>query len=145
MTKQKKKSKKFIKLCKQYGVNHNLVPEILTYEDACQATKRDPKALPQGNGLSKEDVEYLQEHYKSIVIADAIRGDYKPDFSDDNYKYEPRFYMNSSGSGFAYAYCDGWTTGTDCGSRLCFPNPDQAIFYGKHFVNQHGKWMMKGK
>jgi len=139
----KTKSKKFKALCKQYGVDYKLVPEIMTYEAACKATKRNPKEIPQVKGVSKEDAEYLQEHYKSVVIAEAIREKWQPDFNDSNYKYEARFYL--SGSGFAYADCDGWLANSYCGSRLCFPTSDQAIFYGKHFVEQHGKWMMKGK
>lgn len=140
MGKQKKKSKKFIKLCKEYGVDPNLVPEIMTVEAAFKATG---KKMPKVTGVSKEEAEYLVEYYTSVVLAEAIRGDWKPDFSDNNWKYEARFYL--SGSGFAYTLCDYWHSGTLCGSRLCFPNSDQAIFYGKHFVKQHGKWMMKGK
>src|ERR1043166_9217096 len=82
-----KKSKKFIALCKKYGVNPDNVREILSFEAACKDQKVNPKKLPIVKDLPKVHREYMVSHYKSIIIAQALRGNNNFNYTDGSAKY----------------------------------------------------------
>jgi len=84
-------------------------------------------------------------HHMLLHIVPHERGDWKPDYNNSSQdKYEPRFYMNSSGSGFAFAYFDGWFTLTYCGSRLCTPTYAMCERIAKEFLPIYKVKMMYG-
>ncbi len=69
--------------------------------------------------------EGFEPHEKAaaleILIVAAYNEGKLPDFTDNTYKYYPRFTMGSpSGSGFSFSDYDGWTSISHVGSRLVF-------------------------
>lgn len=65
-------------------------------------------------------------HHMLIHIVPVERGNWIPNYSDGSWKYEPRFIMDPSGSGFAYSDCDLWDSDAFCGSRLCTPSASEC-------------------
>lgn len=136
------KSKKFITLCKKYGVDPEKVPEILSFEDACAYTGDDPALLPIVDHLPKHQKRLVAD-YQLSIIAEALNEKKLPDYTDWNeVKYFPWFEVKADKkrpSGFGLS-CDDfgfWYTNSYVGVRLCFKERDVAIFFGKHFIALH--------
>jgi hypothetical protein len=75
--------------------------------------------------------KHLQAHqiacYKLPFIVAAKTNNYKPDYTDGSWKYEPRFKIitdkkHKSGVGLSLDDCDHWLTYSRVGPRLTFPN-----------------------
>lgn len=91
-----------------------------------------------------EDLESDEVAYRKVkLIVKALNEGWTPDWSDsDQYKYFPWFNMSSSsGAGFSCLGCDGWCTGSDVGSRLCFKNRDLAKYAGQQFESIYKEFM----
>ena len=137
------KSKKFLQLCKKYKVDPaNLPNEVLSFEDACKITGDNPKKLPLVTGIAERHRKRIIADYKLSIIAEAIKNNVPVDYTNGKYKHFPVFYVNAdkkrpSGFGLAYYGADLWHSHSVVGVRLCFPNPDMAIFFGKHFIDLH--------
>jgi hypothetical protein len=137
------KSKKFIALCQKYGVNPDLVPEILSFKAACKVTGDDPSKLPIVKGIAKRHRKRIIADYKISIIAEALRTNKKVDYSDSSrWKYHAVFHVKAdkarpSGFGLSYFDYDCWVANSSVGVRHCFPTRDQAIFFGKHFLKLH--------
>lgn len=74
-----------------------------------------------------EEVESMEEDeiaYKQLkLIVSAYNEKETPDYDNSNQvKYEPRFKLSSSGSGFSSDGCANWLSYSYVGSRLCFLN-----------------------
>ncbi|MGQ0738262.1 MAG: hypothetical protein ACT4OJ_04310 [Bacteroidota bacterium] len=136
-------TKKFLALCEKYGVNPKNIPvEVLTLEQAFKLRKLDPNKLPVVSGIAKEHKKRIVADYKLTVIAEAMRGGKTVKYTDNNWKYHPVFEVEAdskvpSGFGLACSNCDYWCSNSLVGVRLCFPNRDMAIFFGKHFLQLH--------
>lgn len=137
-------TKKFIRLCAKYGVNPDNIPnEVFSFNDACKITGDDPKRLPIVKGIAKRHQKRSIADYMLSIIAEAIRGNKKADYiNTDEWKYWPVFHVKAnakkpSGFGLSFFSSGTWTSDSDVGVRLCFPNRDQAIFFGKHFLKLH--------
>ena len=110
--------------------------KIKTFEDACIKLGVDPeKVLPDFSMFPKQHQKAMTAHAKLIIIADALNGDWKPDWENGEWdKYYPWFAMGSpSGSGFSFGAAANWTTGSDAGSRLCFQSSEIAEYVGRQF------------
>lgn len=137
-------TKKFIGLCAKYGVSPDSFPnEVLSFHDACKVTGDDPKKLPIVKSIAKRHQKRIVADYMLSIIAEGIKGNRKADYTNTNeWKYWPVFKVNAdkkrlSGFGLSYHYYVSWYAVSDVGVRLCFPNSDQAIFFGKHFLKLH--------
>ena len=85
-----KKSKRFIALCKKYGVDPEKVPEVLTFESACKAVGVSPKKLPGVSHLPVRHRKRLVADYKLTIVAEALRGGKKANYNDSGeFKYFP--------------------------------------------------------
>lgn len=137
------KSKKFIALCKKYGVNpERFETEITSFEDACKITGDDSNALPIVDGIADKHKNRIISDYKLSVIAQAIRNNKEVDYTDSSAKYFPVFEVKAtkkqkSGSGLAFNGYVLWSSLSYVGVRLCLFNADQAIFFSKHFLALH--------
>jgi hypothetical protein len=137
------KSKKFIALCKKYGVDPEMVPEVLSFEAACKIVGVSPKKLPGVSRVRVKDRKRIIADHKLTIIAEALRGDYVPNYNDTSErKYFAWFQVKAdakrtSGFGLSYHVCVLWSSSSRVGVRLCFPNWDQAKFFGTHFLKLH--------
>jgi len=68
-----------------------------------------------------------------------------PDWKNEyQWKYSPWADMDpSSGSGFAYAYYDGWSTIAVCGSRLCTPSREICKRLFEKYILIYEVWFCK--
>ena len=110
--------------------------KIKTFEDACKALKLDPeKVLPDFSMFPEQHRKAMTAHAKLIIIAQALNGNWKPDWDNGEWdKYYPWFDMDSSsGSGFSYDGYDDWCSISLVGSRLCFKSRELAEYAGKQF------------
>lgn len=120
--------------------------EIKTFEDACKALGLDPTKLPDFSMMPEKHQNALLAHAKLVLIAEALNGDWKPDWNnDDEYKYFPWFDMEKSESnedGFVLynVYYD--FTFTDVSSRLCFKSRDIANYAGTQFKDLYKDYML---
>lgn len=76
------------------------------------------------------------------VITEVHREGWDPNKNYGNeYRYEPRFIKNSSGSGFSHSTYAYWYTCTSVGSRLCLQTPERAIYVGNEYIETYNQWL----
>ena len=87
----------------------------------------------QIENLERDEIAYRQV---KLIVA-ALNEGWLPDWTNSSeYKCFPWFKMgSSSGSGFSYDDCDGWSTGSIVGSRLCFKSAELARYIGEAFID----------
>ncbi len=81
---------------------------------------------------------------KLVVIARIIQGAWQANWRDGNEKKWWAYFLwnySSSGFGFSRTYYDYEHTYTHCGSRLCFPNSEDAEYFGKQFIDIHNEFL----
>jgi hypothetical protein len=121
---------------------------IKTYEQACKKLGINPKALPGVSKLPVKDRKAIIAHYKLVKIAQALNGEWKPNWNDNSEgKYYPWFEVKAdakrpSGFGFSGADCGSWRTCTAVGSRLCFKSSELAVYAGKQFAKLYQEYFL---
>lgn len=131
------KSKKFIELCQKYGVDSSVVPEILSYRDACRVTKKDIKTKRDEVGQTMVIIEAFCEQAK-----------FKINYSDPHQRrWFPVFDTSNKGFVFSRTDYERWRSRTVAfvGSPFVLPTSDHARFMGNHFIGLYKKWMLKYK
>lgn len=122
--------------------------KIKTYEDACEALKLKPDALPGVSELPEKHRNALTAHYKLVIIAEALNEGWQPNWNDSGeYKYYPWFEVkasksNPAGFGFSFTFCDLWSANAGVGSRLCFRTRALALYAGKQFEDLYKEYML---
>jgi len=125
--------------------------KIKTFKDACKVTGDDPKNLPDVSNLSRGMGKFILAAFKLAIIAKALNmvenGEvWIPNWNDSNqYKYEPRFYKASSGSGFSCHGYGRWNAFTCVGSRLCYGSSELAVYAGKTFIKLYNDFLSYSK
>ena len=106
--------------------------EIKTFEDACKAQNLDAtKVIPDFSYFPEQDRQAMINHAKLVIIHNAIRGDWTPDWNDSSqYKYYPYFKMGSS---FGFNDCHNWYAYSGVSSRFALKNKDQVKHVVKYF------------
>lgn len=115
---------------------------IKTFEDACKATNT-PEQLPDMSSFPEEEREAILNYYKMRIIAKALNGDWKPNWSNwDERKWFPWFDLES---GFAFSSTDYrcTITNTRVGSRLVFKTRELAEYAGKQFERIYKEFLTK--
>nr|WP_299385561.1 hypothetical protein [Allomuricauda sp.] len=118
---------------------------IKTFKDACKVLGLDSdKVLPDFGPFPEKHRKAIEAHAKLVIIAEALNDGWVPDWGNyDQWKYEPWFDMGgSSGSGFACCVCDGWHSGSTCGSRLCYKSRELAEYAGKQFIELYRHYLL---
>ena len=133
---KKQKSKQFIELCQKYGVDPNVIPEILTYEEACKLLKLDPK----------KDRDSMQ---RTIVICEAFRKElkFKVNYKNPNQsRWFPVHRMTSSGLVFSFTLYGLWDSCSLAyvGAPFVLPSSPVAKFVGIHFLPEYS-WKVNYK
>lgn len=146
----------------------NVMERVKTFKDACNELGIEHDKWVQDKkdlGLEADVIAYL----KLRIIAAALNEGWKPQFTTDEYRYFPWFYLytqseidemseeeksrvvcrsnsnaNASG-GVAYAYTnhDSSYTSTDIGSRLAFKTRELAEYAGRQFVEIWADYVFK--
>ncbi|WP_298307218.1 hypothetical protein [Flavobacterium sp.] len=108
--------------------------KIKTFEEAC-ALLGISTDLPDFSAMPEKEQKALIAHYKLVIIAKALNGDWIPDWKNDKWdKYYPWFNMGSpSGVGFSFFGYGCWYAHSIVGSRLCFKSAELAKYAGTQF------------
>ena len=115
--------------------------EIKTFEDACIKLNIEP-ILPEVSKLREQNQKAVIANYKLDIIQEAINGDWKADWSDDDqYKYYPWFEESSSGSGFSFCGYGYDRTTSAVGSRRVFESSEIAEYVGEQFLDLYNDAM----
>lgn len=146
----------------------NVMERVKTFKDACNELGIEHDKWVQDKkdlGLEADVIAYL----KLRIIAAALNEGWKPQFTTDEYRYFPWFYLytqseidemseeeksrvvcrsvsyaNASGGvAFAYAYNDSSDTSTGIGSRLAFKTRELAEYAGRQFVEIWADYVFK--
>lgn len=105
--------------------------DIKTFEDACKVRGIDPNNLPDFSMIPEQHRQALTDHYKLVIIAEALNEGWKPDWNnDDEYKYYPWFDMEN---GCVFDGYGCYFTDSFVGSRLCYRSREIAEYAGKQF------------
>ena len=108
----------------------------LTFAQACKLEGHDAKkveaSLSKSFGfLAKKDKYAMIAHMMCVIMVKAANRianggkDWKPDYTDGNWKHTPRYYYEqkkSGSSGFRFIDCVSWGSNSYVGSRLEFLN-----------------------
>lgn len=120
----------------------NVMEAVRSFEDACEITGDDPKALPYPNPKNDHE-EALNAMHRMWIVTRALNGKWYPDWDNSNeYKYCTWFDMRNAGVGFSDSDCDYWLTSSGVGSRLCFKSAELARYAGKQFKEEYKKIMV---
>lgn len=146
----------------------NVMERVKTFKDACNELGIEHDKWVQDKkdlGLEADVIAYL----KLRIIAAALNEGWKPQFTTDEYRYFPWFYLytqseidemseeeksrvvyrsysNASAYGgvaFAVTYYDSSNTGTHIGSRLAFKTRELAEYAGRQFVEIWADYVFK--
>lgn len=94
-------------------------------------------------GTKDREEQRTNAYHMLIHIVPIERGDFEPDYDDNNYKYEPIFHMSSSGFGFSLTTYDYWLTRTYFGSRLCSGTREKCKQIATNFLPIYEKLQTK--
>lgn len=146
----------------------NVMERVKTFKDACNELGIEHDKWVQDKkdlGLEADVIAYL----KLRIIAAALNEGWKPQFTTDEYRYFPWFYLytqseidemseeeksrvvyrshfyaNANGGvAFANTYYDSSNTHASVGSRLAFKTRELAEYAGRQFVEIWADYVFK--
>lgn len=146
----------------------NVMERVKTFKDACNELGIEHDKWVQDKkdlGLEADVIAYL----KLRIIAAALNEGWKPQFTTDEYRYFPWFYLYTQseidemseeeksrvvyrsdsnayangGVACASASYDSSSTGTSIGSRLAFKTRELAEYAGRQFVEIWADYVFK--
>lgn len=146
----------------------NVMERVKTFKDACNELGIEHDKWVQDKkdlGLEADVIAYL----KLRIIAAALNEGWKPQFTTDEYRYFPWFYLYtqseidemseeeksrvvyrsvSNASAYGGVACadtvyDSSVTGTSIGSRLAFKTRELAEYAGRQFVEIWADYVFK--
>ena len=120
----------------------SIMERVKTFEDACAIVQpgENLKILLDYDGHDG-DLLSSQAHLKLTIIAKALNEGWQPDWTNSSeYKYVPWF-IDKPGFGLSYHGCDGWTTATFVGSRLCFRTKELAEYAATQFADIYNTFL----
>lgn len=157
--------------------NRPITERVNTFEDAVKELGESHPLIAAYNGYKSaidpvvaEDADVVA-YLKLRIIAAALNEGWKPQFTDDEYRYYPWFVLyteeeyneldeeeksrvvfRSSSNAYARggvavssAYYDSSNTYSYIGSRLAFKNSDLARYAGKQFLDIWADYVFKPK
>lgn len=147
---------------------------IKTFEDACNSLGDEHPLVVQFNTYNvafkgEPQSEDMLAYFKLRIIVAALNEGWEPQFTEDEYRYFPWFYLytqkeydnmndeqkgrcvlrsgssSSASSGIVYVYAnyDSSFSVTSSGSRLAFRTRKLAIYAGKQFLEEWADFMFK--
>ena len=121
----------------------SITERIKTIEDAINELGEDDEEVAELRKLLIANItSHILYRQQAVVIAKALNEGWIADYTNiDQTEYEPRFYYDSAAGGFVYYVCDGWSTNSFVGSRLCFHSSELAEYFGNQFIEIHNKYL----
>lgn len=114
---------------------------IKSFEDACRVLNIST-VLPDFSFVPESDRQALTDHYKLVIIAKAVNGDWTPDWNnEDQAKYYPWFDMEG---GFTLDSVYYFYRYSYVGSRLCFFSSDAALYVAEQFHDLYKNYFTLG-
>ncbi len=100
-----------------------------TWEDFCAQTGRDPNLLPDVSAYDDRDKNHAVAEFKLTHMIRHVNVEEVDHTNSNQTKYEIWWLIKKdksrpAGLGLSSDYCDGWSTLTLCGPRLCFLDYD---------------------
>lgn len=157
----------------KFAISFNVMDRVKTFQDAVDELGNDNKLVQQydqiygefGDMMDNDIIAYL----KLRIITAALNEGWEPQFTKDEYRYYPYFYIYTkeeyeqlsdeykkqcvgrSGSvadadgGLVYAHASSGSaaSGTYCGVRLAYKTRELAIYAGKQFLNIWADFVFK--
>jgi hypothetical protein len=125
--------------------------KVKTVEEAFVARGLDPVVMPDFSMLPEKYRQPLEDHFKLIIVVEAINDGWEPNWNDDDQeKYYPWLQVEASdevpgGFGFSHAstYC-GYSS-TDVGSRLVLETHEAAIYVYETFPELYKSYFLIAK
>jgi hypothetical protein len=138
--------------------NRPITERIKTFEDACKELGEEHLFVKQYNSNEMDD---LDAYLKLRIICAALNEGWKPEFTEDEYRWYPWFYLYTqeelddmedlekkdhriidtgdyateyAGFGSAYSLSAPPFTAACVGSRLCLRSSELAVYCGKQFI-----------
>ena len=115
---------------------------IKTFNDACAKLSLDPAQLPDTSMIPEEFSKPIIAGYKLMIIFKAINDGWTPDWSNNQYKYYPWYWVLSSGFGFSGSNFSSARTFTRVGSHLCTDSSDKAQFIADQFIAEYQEYLL---
>ena len=154
--------------------NRPVTERVKTFEDACNALGDEHPLVTQyrltaaaykGDPMTEDFIAYL----KLRIIVAALNEGWEPQFTTDEYRYFPWFYLytkeeydqmdeeqkgrcvlrsgdytySSHGFVYCYAYYDALYSGSHNGSRLAFRTRELAAYAGRQFIEEWADFVFK--
>lgn len=121
-------------------VNQKITDRVKTLKDAIAVLGGVSLEVMQILNYTGTDKDMLanQVFTKVSVITRALNEGWVPDWEDSNQaKWAVYLTGYKAGFGFSDASCDGWSTDSIVGSRLCFKSRELAEYAGKQFFTEY--------
>lgn len=106
----------------------DLTKKIKNYSTACKHLKRTELTIEDFKHLPTTQQEKAFNRHVILTVIEALVGDWKPDFSDSEWKYEVYAYHSNGGFSFYCAYDDHY--GCHAGSDFVLPSRE----LGNHVI-----------
>lgn len=113
--------------------------EIKTFEDACKVLNID-STLPDFSRTPRLQ-KSLEAQYQLAVIAQALNGDWQPDWKDDD-EQKFQLYWDMSDGGFSLCYVNYDFQYTIVPSCLCFKSREIAEYAAETFYELYKSYMV---
>ena len=109
--------------------------DITSTEKALEKLGLDPNSKPEITGISEKHAKILSAVYESLVISEAIREEWEPDYDNQTEKkFEPWYWADAPGFRFHGSHCTHTRTIAALGPLLCQESREKSDFLGKHIA-----------
>lgn len=121
----------------------DIIKKIKSFEDACSVLKREA-SVPDFSMIAEKDRKALTAHYKLIVICEALNEVWTPDWTNNEWKYYPWFYMDDEGSSGRFSFLGSVSQRSYSlvGSRLCFKSRRLAKYAAEQFLDLYRDYFL---
>lgn len=147
---------------KDVFVPKNVMDRVKTFEDACRELGKNHPLVKSYEALCSVDTDSNLETYAKLrIICAALNEGWKPQFTKDEYRYYPWFYIytqeeiekmdedekkelclwggyanygSQCGLGYSYSNSAFSYSSTYYGARLALKNREMAIYCGRQFI-----------
>jgi hypothetical protein len=113
--------------------------ELIDHKSVCEKLGEDPNHLPTITGVDEDFANLVMAEYRLSKARKAIVGNWKANYADGSRKWFPVFIWDTAAGAFRFLYAvfDCTNALAGCGARHTFEKEEQAIHFGKTFIDDH--------